>query len=118
MNRLKKAIIPGVLALTSSFAFAGGKTVVKDVPSYNQAVMEACSGSAVGAQCTITFQGGSVSIGVCVQVPGPAGGMLSCQIDPASIPSCKNSATGTPSMALAFAVFALGLFGLSRRRKA
>lgn len=113
---LKSASVFAISLFAVTASAGGHTTVVKDVPSYNQAVGEACTGSSVGAQCTITFQGGSVSIGVCVSVPGPAGGILTCQIDPASIPSCKNNAVGTPGSSMVFAVLALGLY-LWRRKQ-
>jgi hypothetical protein len=69
-------------------SFAGGKTVVKDVPSYREAAQQACAGSSLGASCTIEFQGGSVSIGVCVEIPGPAGIVLECKIDTQNLPGC------------------------------
>ncbi|MEI6805050.1 MAG: hypothetical protein WCK49_00915 [Myxococcaceae bacterium] len=119
MFNLRRSLVILSFALFSVSSFAGGKTTVKDVPTYQQAVIEACDGSAVGASCTIMFQGGSVSIGVCVQVPGsPAGANLTCQIDPANLPSCKNNATGTPGAAMIFAVLALGLFAWRRRQVA
>lgn len=120
MLNLKKSLIVLSITLFSVVSNAGGNmpTVVKDVPTYSQAVIQACEGSSIGAQCTITFQGGSVSIGICVAVPGPVGGSLSCQIDSASIPSCKNNAMGTPGSAMAFAVLALGVYFMRRRRLA
>lgn len=119
MSCLKRNLVFLGLVLFPAFASAGGKTVVTNTPSFYRAAAEACVGSAIGAQCTITFQGGSVSIGVCVQVPGPAGGYLSCEIDPSQIPSCKkNSLVNSPSTMALFAVLAGGLFFLRRRRGA
>lgn len=77
-----------VLSLFSVASFAGGKTEVKDVPSYLTAAEEACVGQAIGASCTITFQGGSVSIGICMQVPGSPNLNLTCQIDTQNLPGC------------------------------
>lgn len=77
-----------VLSLFSVASIAGG-TVVKDVSTYNQAALDACMGQAVGASCTISFQGGSVSVGVCIQVPGSDGNyQLQCQIDTQNLPGC------------------------------
>lgn len=122
MLSLKKSLICLSITLFSIVSNAGGslpKTVVKDAPSFSQAVIEACEGQSVGAQCTISFQGGSVSIGVCVAVPNsPAGGNLTCQIDTATIPSCKNNAVGMPGSALGFALLALGIYFVRRRRLA
>ncbi|MBH1988468.1 MAG: hypothetical protein I8H75_00375 [Myxococcaceae bacterium] len=93
------------------------KIVVKDLASYNQALIESCDGSAAGAQCDITFQGGLISIGICVQIPGFLGKKLSCEIDPSTIPSCKNSATGTPGMGILLAILVLGIFGFGCKRR-
>jgi hypothetical protein len=76
-----------VLSLFSLASLAGG-TVVKDVKTYEQAAQEACLGQAIGAQCTISFQGGSVSVGICMQVPGSPNLQLSCQIDTQNLPGC------------------------------
>ncbi len=118
MFKFRNGLVFLSVALISLASTAGGTTVVKDMPTFQQAAAEACSGSAVGASCTITFQGGSVSVGVCVQVPGPAGGTLTCQLDAGKLPSCKNSAVGTPGSAMVFALLALGLFVWRRRQVA
>src|SRR3989338_10042647 len=89
--------------------------IVTDAPSYAQAVIQDCEGAAINAGCTINFAGGSLSFGICVPVPGSVGGTLTCQINPDSIPSCKNSATAIPGSAMAFALLALGVYFVRRR---
>lgn len=116
MFNLGKSFVFLGLILFSVASNADSKILVKDITTYQEAAVEACTGSSIGASCTITFEGGEVSIGVCIEVPGPAGAYLSCKIDPSKIPSCKNNAVGTPGSAMMFAVLALGLFIWRRRQ--
>lgn len=92
--------------------------IVTDGPSYAEAVIQACEGAAINAGCTINFSGGSVSFGICVPVPGSVGGTLTCQINPDSIPSCKNSATTLPGSAMLFALAALSMYFIRRKHLA
>ncbi len=124
MRKFKNKLLVLGLALVSSMSFAGdtskgtGKTIVKDVPSFYRAQAEACDGKSVGANCTIEFQGGSVSIGFCVEIPGPAGITLGCQIDTSKLQNCKNNSTGTPANIAVFAaVLAMMAGGAIWRRR-
>jgi hypothetical protein len=124
MRKFKNKFLVLGLVLVSSVSFAGGdskgsgKTIVKDVPSFYRAQAEACDGKSVGANCTIEFQGGSVSVGFCVEIPGPAGVTLGCQIDTSKLQNCKNNSTGTPANTAVFAsVLALMAGGAFWRRR-
>ncbi len=113
--KLRQGLVLSLLSLliVSSVAFA--KTIATDQESFDQAAMEACQGKSVGLQCNVEFQGGSIGFGVCVEVPGPAGGYLTCQIDTKNI-DCKNNSLGTPGAWLTFGSLA-GLLLFIRRRK-
>lgn len=89
------------------------------VQAFYDSAAEACEGKSVDAECTILFPGGELTIGICIELPdsSPAGGHLSCKIDPSQIPSCNNNATGTPGMIGLFMAALGGLF-FWRRRKA
>jgi hypothetical protein len=112
----------GVLSFfVAAMAFASGsqaKTVVTDQKTYARAGEEACVGKNVGVSCQIEFTGGTVGFGVCVLVPGPAGGYLTCQLDVNKLPSnCKNNALNTPSSWMAFGGLAGFLLLLRRKKK-
>ena len=124
MRKFKNKFLVLGLVLVSTVSFAGAdskdsnKTIVKDVPSFYRAQAEACNGKSVGAQCTIEFQGGSVSIGFCIEIEGPAGITLGCQIDTSKLQNCKNSSTGTPTNIAVFAaVLAVLAAGAIWRRR-
>ncbi len=107
-----------MLSLTGLFLVSGialAKTIVTDQESYEQAAMEACQGKSVGLECNIEFEGGSIGFGVCVEIGGPAGGYLTCQIDTSKI-DCKNNSLGTPGAWLTFGALA-GILLFIRRRK-
>lgn len=113
--------VVAVIALVMGFSSASEakkKTVVSDRQSYIQAGEEACAGKNVGFSCTVEFTGGTIGLGVCVLVPGPAGGYLTCQLDVNKLPAnCRNNALATPSTWLAFGSLAGFLLMLRRKKK-
>ena len=115
MNRLWIGAALASALLVSAVVYA--KTVVTDYPSYEVAIKEACDGKQIGVQCSVTFTGGSVGIGICVEVPNsPVSGVLTCQLDVNTIGNCKNNALGTPSSWITFGSLA-GLLLFMRRRR-
>ena len=112
---MKRSIFVLAAAMVLSLSVSA-KQIAKDEQSFRNAAEEACAGHAIGARCTVTFQGGSVGIGVCVEVPGPVTGVLTCQINTSQIPNCKNNALATPSSWMTFGGLA-GLLLLMRRRR-
>lgn len=120
---MKKSILTTLLllsALSTTPAFAGKQTApVNSVDSYVNETMNVCDGQGVGAQCTIVFEGGSVSVGICQNVDVNGSIELQCVIKTEDLPSpenCKNNALGTPSSWLTFGGLA-GALLLLRRRK-
>lgn len=106
-----------VVLLASNFVLAGQRLVSK--PSqFPGAAAASCEGRYVGADCTVEFEGGYVSFGVCVEVPN-SGGELTCQIDVTELPqNCQNNALGTNGSYLTFGGLAAILFWFNRRGRA
>lgn len=76
----------------------------------------ACDGRGIGAECTIIVDDGvTIGIGICVEIPGPVDGGLTCELN---IPKmgCQSFSFADP--ALGFGL--LMMFGLMlyRRRRA
>ena len=116
MNRL--LIVSGLASALLFSAAVYARTVVQDVPSYKEAIKEACTGKQLGAQCTVEFTGGSVSVGVCVEVPNsPVGGQLQCKLNIPELANCKNNALGTPGSWITLSSLVGLLFFLRRRRQ-
>ena len=114
--KLQRGMIFALVTCLMIPAIIAAKTIVTDEDSFEKAAMEACQGKSVGVECSIEFEGGSIGFGVCVEISGPAGGYLTCQIDTNTIGNCKNNSLATPSSWLTFGSLA-GLLLLIRRRK-
>jgi len=116
MNRL--LIVSGLTSVLLFSVAVYARTVVKDVPSYKEAIKQACTGQQVGAQCTVEFLGGTVTAGLCVEIPNsPVAGQLQCQLNIPQLANCKNNALGTPGSWMTLGSLAGLLLFLRRRRQ-
>lgn len=114
MNK-KRSIILVLFGLLTVSSIAFSRIIVDDKESFAEAAIEACEGKSVGLQCEVEFKGGSIGIGVCVEISGPAGVYLTCEIDFDEI-DCKNNALGSTGSWLTFGSLG-GLLLFLRRKK-
>ena len=116
-----------VLIVSFSVLIASFSLSAKEINSvdeirqdFQQAELDACFGKSLGASCTIEFPGGSVSVGVCVELPNssPVGGQLSCQLNIPELHGCSSSATGKGAVVPMLSLAGLLIFLRVRRRQA
>lgn len=115
--KLKRILLLALSSIVMFTTSAVATIIVDDEKSFEEAAIEACTGLSIGVECHVTFQGGSVGFGVCVEVDLPGGGYLTCQIDTTKL-ECNNNALGTPGAWLTFGSLGGVLLLLRRRKKA